>query len=803
MAYILTYSLGNIVVRDTTLNTQTSLSLPGLNYEPYGQPVDQNFVFLLENFAAPNPPANPIPGQTWFNTTTRELNLNVSSNLVAEWQAVGTGNGGGGLPPGGIDTSVQFNSNSTFGGTPTFTFNPVTNRVNVTGNVQAQFFIGDGGLLSNISGSGTYSNANVANFLPIYTGNLEANNIGVGNISSGGNITAAYFIGDGGFLSNVGGGTNYGNADVAAFLPTFTGNLSAGNAELGNLVVANFFIGDGSLLTNLPDEYSNANVANYLPNYDGNLQANNILVLSNLTIDGDIIHEGDFINDGNLTVSGNITSNANIVTDDIYSRTGDIHIRAIGTDNNIYLWPTGPNGIVDVGNTLIANLSLLPLQADEATSKHYVDLLAQGIRPKLPAECVANETLESITGGTVTYDNGVDGVGATLTMTNLLTVIDGYTIQEGDRILINGQANEAFNGVYVWAAPGLVITRSEDADQHAPETEWPEGTFLFVDDGTQYANTGWVLVTEVVTVGTSPIKFHQVSQAGEYTAGTGLDLAGTEFSIAPTGVTAGSYGNSRQVPTLVINSEGQIVNATQTPLEAAGSTGMIQYNTADQFDASSRLTFDSATNLLTVLGNITASVNITANGSITGGTLVANTSVTAANAVISNNISGANVVASSRVQTTNLTTGATTTAGVITGNWSLGSGSRLRATYADLAEYYVADDYYAPGTVIEFGGEYEVTLASDETRKVAGVVSTNPAYIMNDGCPGKHRVALALQGRVPCRVRGIIHKGDMLCSGGDGYARPTNNPKIGTIIGKALEDYNGIDGIIEVAVGRL
>ncbi len=119
-----------------------------------------------------------------------------------------------------------------------------------------------------------------------------------------------------------------------------------------------------------------------------------------------------------------------------------------------------------------------------------------------------------------------------------------------------------------------------------------------------------------------------------------------------------------------------------------------------------------------------------------------------------------------------------------------------------MAEYYRADKYYAPGTVLEFGGEFEVTLAEDETNRVAGVVSTNPAMAMNSTCPGE-AVAIALQGRVPCKVRGTIRKGDMLVSGGNGYARPTTNPKLGTIIGKALEDYDGSDGIIEVVVGRL
>lgn len=131
------------------------------------------------------------------------------------------------------------------------------------------------------------------------------------------------------------------------------------------------------------------------------------------------------------------------------------------------------------------------------------------------------------------------------------------------------------------------------------------------------------------------------------------------------------------------------------------------------------------------------------------------------------------------------------------------SGGLAVTKGADLAEYYQSDMYYEPGTVLEFGGSKEVTLASDETTRVAGVVSTNPAYVMNTNIEGEHVVMIALQGRVPCKVRGKIEKGDMLCSGGDGYARPTFNPKMGTIIGKSLEDFNDGVGIIEIAVGRL
>ena len=150
-----------------------------------------------------------------------------------------------------------------------------------------------------------------------------------------------------------------------------------------------------------------------------------------------------------------------------------------------------------------------------------------------------------------------------------------------------------------------------------------------------------------------------------------------------------------------------------------------------------------------------------------------------------------------------LTTGANTNVGTITGNWSLSTGSQLRATYADLAEYYVADQHYESGTVLAFGGDKEVTLAEDGTSRVAGIVSTNPAYVLNTACEGEHTVVLALQGRVPCKVRGIIRKGDMMVSGGNGFARASLSPHMGTVIGKALENFDGIEGVIEVAVGRL
>jgi len=125
------------------------------------------------------------------------------------------------------------------------------------------------------------------------------------------------------------------------------------------------------------------------------------------------------------------------------------------------------------------------------------------------------------------------------------------------------------------------------------------------------------------------------------------------------------------------------------------------------------------------------------------------------------------------------------------------------AQYADLAENYTADAEYAPGTVVHFSGEQEVSLCDvDMCPRVAGVVSTNPAYLMNGRLENTHVVAVALTGRVPTRVRGPIRKGDLMVSAGDGYARAETIPRVGTVIGKALEDFNGDAGVIEVVVGK-
>jgi hypothetical protein len=129
------------------------------------------------------------------------------------------------------------------------------------------------------------------------------------------------------------------------------------------------------------------------------------------------------------------------------------------------------------------------------------------------------------------------------------------------------------------------------------------------------------------------------------------------------------------------------------------------------------------------------------------------------------------------------------------------------ARYADLAERYTADADYEPGTVVELGGEQEVTQTTRPISvAIAGIVSTDPAYLMNaDLTDG---ISVALIGRVPCKVIGIIHKGDILVSSlTPGHAeahRDIHSPPAGSVIGKAIESKsNDGSGVIEVLVGRL
>jgi hypothetical protein len=302
--------------------------------------------------------------------------------------------------------------------------------------------------------------------------------------------------------------------------------------------------------------------------------------------------------------------------------------------------------------------------------------------------------------------------------------------------------------------------------------------------------TAPLTVTSTTRVANLNVNYANVADFISVAAGTGNNFlifanaaTGNVSELTSTGLTANLSNNSITATTFVGALSGAATSAT-----TAGTV-----TTAAQPNITSTGT----------LSSVTVTANVTTGGIKTDNYYYANgVSISFAGSYSNSNVASYLPTFTGTVGATTLTTGANTTAGTITGNWTLSAGSRLNATYADLAEYYEADTEYEPGTVLAFGGEKEVTIAEDGTTRVAGVVSTNPAYAMNAKCPGI-ATPIALQGRVPTKVRGSVRKGDMMVSAGNGYARPWNNPQMGTVIGKALENFDGIEGVIEVAIGRL
>ncbi len=152
-----------------------------------------------------------------------------------------------------------------------------------------------------------------------------------------------------------------------------------------------------------------------------------------------------------------------------------------------------------------------------------------------------------------------------------------------------------------------------------------------------------------------------------------------------------------------------------------------------------------------------------------------------------------------------LTTGANTTSGTITGNWTLSAGSKLNSTYADLAERFEADTVYEPGTVVELGGDKEITAVKEDlSDTVFGVISNSAGYVMN-GMAGDDNThpPVAVTGRVSVKVKGSIKKNDRLVSAGNGYARAAKKHEVTPFntIGRSLQNKEDSGtGIVEAIV---
>jgi len=313
----------------------------------------------------------------------------------------------------------------------------------------------------------------------------------------------------------------------------------------------------------------------------------------------------------NKTISGSSNTLTNIANASLTNSAVTIGTTAISL---------GATSLTLGGLTSVA-VTQDPVSALQLATKQYVDAVAEGLHVHAPSAAATTGTLASITGGTVTYNNGTAGVGATLTLSVALTTLDGYTLLNGDRVLVKNEVTSANNGIYTWATGGTVLTRATDFDTAA---EMASGDFTFVTNGTLYANTGWVQTDPVTVVGTSPVTWIQFSGAGTYTAGTGLTLTGSQFSITNTAVTAGAYGSATQVGTFTVNAQGQLTlagNTTVTP--AVGSitglgSGVAAALAVNTGSAGAFVLFDGALGTPTsgTVTNLTGTASININGTV-------------------------------------------------------------------------------------------------------------------------------------------------------------------------------------------
>ena len=698
----------------------------------------------------------------------------------------------------------------------------------------------------------TGTGVNVNGYLTA-SGNITSTNANLGNATN-----ANYFIGNlyGQANTALTAGTVTTNAQpnitsvgtLSAL--TVTANITAGNiyANTG-IVKGQYLYGDGSNITNITitagssivNGTSNVSIPASNGNVNTVVNANTILVVTGTGVN--VI--------GTLNATGSITGNFN----GNVTNASQGNITSLGTLTGLTV--SGTTNLGAVGNvTITGGSSNFYLRTNGSGVLTWSDALLTPI-PGSNTQVLFNDAGNANANSSLTF-NKSNGLLTTTTVsaTNLTGTLTTTSNQQTninrlgtlDYLIINtagyisaGSANVGAGNITLIAAGSANLGNSVIANffigSGANLTSLPganvSGAVAFATTANAVAGAN---VSGSVSSATTAGTVTTAAQPNITSVGTltGLGVNGTVTAVnftSNTGVFAGSGANLTTLNASNISSgtlaQARLANASVTLGSTALTLGSTVTTVAGLSSVTSTTFVGALTGAATTAGSATtagtvttaAQPNITSVGTLTGLTVsstisgsingsaasatTAGTVTTAAQPNITSVGTLSSLSVSGTLTTTSITTSANITAGTITGNWSLSAGSRLNATYADLAEKYVADADYYPGTVLVFGGDHEVTLstASDSFR-VAGVVTTNPAYTMNNDCMGEHIATIALQGRVPVKVIGPVFKGDLMVSCDNGHAIANNIARAGTIIGKSLENFTDASGVIEVAVGR-
>jgi hypothetical protein len=794
---------------------------------------------IVSNVSTGTPPIT-------VSSTTRVNNLNVAYSNVTDFTNITTATTGTFYPVltnGLTGNTAQFANNAiSFNA---LTGNLTTSLLNVVGNAN----VGNIGVTTAVITTGNITTIN-SGLMQNGNSNITITSNGNVSVTAAGGTTELVITSTGVNVAgtlNVSGNANVGNLGTAGLIAA-TGNVTGGNlttggalsvignANVGNLGTAGLLVATGNITGgNLTtggalSVIGNANVGNL--GTAGLIVATGNITGGNLTTGGLVVATGN-ITGGNLTTSGIVSATGNVTAGNLYANSGTL---GVSTANIVTLNVTGLSNLNAVANVYISggNANQI-LKTDGAGNLSWTDptggyyLHTQDsantvwtVTHNLNRQYV---TVEAIDANGNSYTGRYDYPIINYTNANALTMTFTSAVQ-GYAAITGGGTN--INSVSVGnSTPGGVDTQVQfnDAGTLAGslglvynKTTGTLTTTLYAGSGANLTNIAGANVTGQVTFAATANAVAGANVSGAVAFATtanavaGANVSGT-VANATFATSAGSATTAGTVTTAAqpnVTSVGTLSSLTVSANVSTGGIRTDNYYYANGVSISFAGTYSNSnvssflaafgSNTITTTGNISAG-NISASGNISAGNFVG-TGVGSPTISSSGTLS---ISATSGVTLNNvltLSTGGNTTAGNITGNWTLTSGSRLQSTYADLAEYYEADSNYEPGTVLAFGGDKEVTIAEDGTTRVAGVVSTNPAYAMNATCQGI-AVAIALQGRVPTKVRGTVRKGDMMVSAGNGYARSLNNPQMGTVIGKALENFDGVEGIIEIAVGRL
>lgn len=335
-------------------------------------------------------------------------------------------------------------------------------------------------------------------------------------------------------------------------------------------------------------------------------------------------------------------------------------------------------------------ITTAPTNNTDIVNKQYADALASGLNFH---EAVGYATTAALPA--CTYNNGTDGVGATLTgNSNGALTIDGYTFtsptDNGERVLIKNQSSGNQNGVYTVSQAGnsspgapFILTRATDFDTVGTGPDQvDEGDFFLVTSGTANANTAWVQQTPLpITIGATSIFFQQFSAQLTYTAGTGLsESPAYTFNIANVG-SSGTYGSASTVPVITTNSQGQVTNVVNTSIFINNSsTTATSANTANAIvarDASGNFSAGTVTGAFN--GNATTATTLQTARNIGGVSFngSANIDLPGVNTSGNQNTSGTAANVTGTVAIANGGTGATTAPGARTGLGATTLGGNL------------------------------------------------------------------------------------------------------------------------------